>query len=134
MWLTLAITILTYLMSPRDTPKERRGAMVNALVAGGATYAATEYTDWGKDVSAKFDSAIGVAPSGTPGVAANGDKAGETGTGVSSQGGGLWSSVSGWGAAGAATLVGAAGVSAITGSTWILPAALAIGAYLILRK
>lgn len=62
MYLSLILALLTYLLSPKGTPAEQRSALLKAAAVGGATYLATEYTDWGKDISDKFDGAIGVKP------------------------------------------------------------------------
>lgn len=70
MWLSLFIALITYLLSPNDTAKERRQALLRAGLAGGATYLATEHTEWGNDLSTKFDSAIDITPEQTAEVGA----------------------------------------------------------------
>lgn len=140
MYLSLALALVTYLLSPKGTTAERQQALMAAAAVGGLSYVATANTDWGKNLSTSFDGAIGV---GTPATAVSTDAANTTSTAqsaavaapnsaasTSSTGGGLWSSISGWGAA----AVGAvAGGTLASGSSWILPAAIAAGLFLILR-
>lgn len=57
-WLTIIIMVLQYLMSSRNTPQERRQAVLRSVLAGGITYATTHYTDWGKENLGQFDGAI----------------------------------------------------------------------------
>ena len=60
MWISLLLALLTYLASPKGSDSERRKALLTAAAVGGASYVATEYTDWGRDVSDQFDDLIGV--------------------------------------------------------------------------
>lgn len=60
MWLSLLLALLAYLASPKGNDAERRRALLTAAAVGGAAYIATEYTDWGRDLSDNFDDAIGV--------------------------------------------------------------------------
>jgi len=131
MWLSLFIAVITYLLSPKGTDKEKRQALTNAALAGGATYLATEYTDWGKDLSNSFDSAIGVGGSKTPdATTANNTVKLPT---TSTTGGTSWiAGIPNWltGSVGAA-----AGVS-ILGKTipqWVIWAAIGLGAYWLLK-
>lgn len=65
MWISLIIAIITYLLSPKGTDAERRTALLNAAAAGGTAYVATKYTDWGQNISDRFDGAIGIKPAPT---------------------------------------------------------------------
>lgn len=128
MWISLFIALLTYLMSPKGSDQEKRRALTNAALAGGAAYVATEYTDWGKDISKQFDSAIGVGgTTTTTEAAAGGIKATVGGSGASTGLGSLGNWVTGGLAAGA----GASVVSKMP--TWVIYAGLGLGAYLLLK-
>lgn len=127
MWLTLVVMLVTYLLSPKGTDKEKRQALTNAALAGGATYLATEYTDWGKDISNSFDSAIGVGGTSTKSAA-------DAATGVktpASSGTGAWGSLTNWLAGGVAAGAGASIASKIP--TWVIWAGLGLGAYWLLK-
>ena len=141
MWVSLFIALLTYLLSPRDTPKEQRKALLNSAAAGGLAFAATEYTDWGADLSQSFDSAIGISDAPAVeaiGVNDNGRPVGANGalvnpsspSGSSSNGSGFWSALQSWGPVGTA-LVATTATGALTGSSllWI---GLAVGAFILL--
>lgn len=140
MWISLFIALLTYLLSPRDTPKQQRKALLNSAVAGGLAFAATEYTDWGSDLSDSFDAAIGFEKPAVEatGVNANGRPIGATGAlvnpssdgGGSSGGSGFWSALQSWGPLGTA-LVTTTAAGALTGSPllWI---GLAVGVFILL--
>lgn len=135
MALSLLIALITYMASPKGTSEERRRALMNAAVAGGATYVATEYTDWGRDISDQFDDAIGVGGSDSSAEDADGEvtvkppvvNAGGTGTGSGSTGGfsSWWPTVLGAGAAGVA--VGSHAPS------WLIWAGIGLTVYLILK-
>lgn len=127
MWVSLFIALLTYLLSPKGTDAEKRKALTNAALAGGAAYVATEYTDWGKNISGKFDSAIGIG--GTTTTAA-GAATGATATGTTGSGGGL-GSLGNWITGGLAAGAGVATVNAMP--KWVLWAALGLGAYWLLK-
>lgn len=144
MWLSLIITLLTYLLSPRDTSSERRKALIRAAAVGGGTYLATQNTDWGRDISKSFDDMIGVSPTDKPigdtgeGTAANlvdaskapaVTKPGTTG----GAGGGFWSTLTSWGAAGTAAVIGTAGVATGTVPKWLIIAGLGLVGLLILK-
>lgn len=132
MWLSIAIAVLTYLLSPKGTADQRRKALLNAAATGGVTYVATEYTDWGSDLSDSFDGAIGVTPSIEPGSINESTTTGAVGTGTTTNGGGLWSTLSSWGAAGTAAVVGAAGL-ATGGLNWGFLIIAGLGAYILLK-
>lgn len=135
MWLSLLIALITYMASPKGTPEERRRALLASAAVGGTTYLATEYTDWGRDISDQFDDAIGVG--GSDGSAEDADggvtvkppvvSAGGTGTGSGSTGGfsSWWPTVLGAGAAGVAVGAGA--------PSWLIWAGIGLTAYLILK-
>lgn len=133
-WLTIAIAIITYLLQPRGTADERRKALVGAAVAGGATYAVTHYTDWGKENLGQFDGAIPVDK--LPAV----DSENTTGTttpsvkpGNQAPTTGFWDTLTSWGPTGTAAVVGT-GVAAATGNTkWLLIGGGLLAAYLILK-
>lgn len=134
MWLSIALAVLTYLLSDTDTASDRRNALLKAAAVGGATYAVTENTDWGKDISNRFDGAIGVGNKGdaTGSSSTNIKAPGAVGAGSTSSGSGLWSTVSGWGAAATGFVAGT--VTSSEGSiNWPLIIGLGIGAYLILK-
>lgn len=128
MWVSLFITLLAYLLSPKGSDKEKRQALMNAALAGGTAYVATEYTDWGKDISNRFDSAIGIRGSTTTATdGANGVKVTTSGTSSSSGLGSLGNWITGGLAAGA----GASVVGKLP--NWALYAGLGLGAYLLLK-
>lgn len=128
-WLSLALALLTYLLSPKDTATQRRNALLGAAVVGGATYATTHYTDWGKENLGQFD---GVVDTSTVPVA---DPTSSTlvpaTTGASATSNGLWDKIKSWGPLAASAVVGGA---VATGSNRILIiGAVALGAYLLLK-
>lgn len=125
MWISLLIALLTYLMSPKGTDSQKRQALVRAGLAGGAAYAATEYTDWGRDISNRFDGAIGVKPGGST----DSDKVVNTGQ-KPTTGSGL-GSIGNW----VTPAIAAVGTGAVASSIpqWVIWAGLGLGAYLILK-
>lgn len=155
MWLSLLLTVLSYLLSPRDTSKERRQALLRSIAVGGASYAVTEYTDWGSQISDKFDDAIGLGADDPTAkgrmVDAEGNvydadgalvQAGSIGSttpnsptnasGAASTG--FWKTLQSWGPTGTAAVVGAGALAATSGSkTWVF-AAVGLGAILLLRN
>lgn len=132
MWITLIITILSYLLQNPQNSKERKQALVGALAAGAITYGVTEYTDWGQANLAPLNDSIGNFFTGGP---TPGNSPGTTvGAGSSSGGsgsGGLWSALQGLGPAGIAAIGGAVGLA--TNSGWLIPA-LAVGGAILLLK
>lgn len=133
-WLTIAITLLTYLLQPRGTSAERRKALIGAALAGGATYAVTHYTDWGKENLGQFDGVIPtdnlptVDTENTGGGATVGVKPGNT-TPTS----GFWDTLTSWGPGGTAAVVGT-GAAALTGNTkWLLIGGAALLAFALLK-
>lgn len=139
MWLSLALAILTYLLSSKGTASQRQSALAKAALVGGGSYLVTQNTDWGKDISGKFDSAVGLGPTATPAAAAaaaNGERpisVGTSASGTSPNGNGLWSTLSGWGAAGIGAVAGASLAGGSGTSKILLYGALALGAYFILK-
>ena len=125
MWISLLIAFLTYLMSPKGTDSEKRQALVRAGLAGGAAYAATEYTDWGRDISDQFDGAIGA----TPGGSTDSDTTVTTGQ-KPTTGSGL-GSIGNW----VTPTIAAVGAGAVASSIpkWVIWAGLGLGVYLILK-
>lgn len=65
MWLTLLITLLSFVLTKMSGGNDKK-ALGTAALAGAGTYLATTQTDWGKDMSASFDKFIGVAPKADP--------------------------------------------------------------------
>lgn len=134
MWVSLFIALLTYLLSPKGTASERRSALLNAAVAGGAAYVATEYTDWGKDISNKFDGAIGIKPTTTLTPEQTAALATEAATGAPTTGGttaptSWWQTIKDWSPA----IVGA-GLATTVGGVPIGMLALGAGAILLLSR
>lgn len=124
-WVTLIMAILSYLMSPRNTPAERRRAVLNGVVAGGVTYGVTHYTDWGRENLGQFDGAITPTPEvnatdGSPSQVAGAAK-------PVSQGGSNWSGITKW-ASDALVAVGAVGLAS-TASKWVPWALAAFAGY-----
>lgn len=133
-WLTIAITLLTYLLQPRGTPAERRKALLGAALAGGATYATTHYTDWGKVNLGQFD---GVIPTDSLPIVDTGNASGGSTVGVKpgnvSPTSGLWNTLTSWGPTGTAAVVGT-GAAALTGNTkWLLIGGAALLAIALLK-
>lgn len=50
MTISMILSLLVYLMSPKDTPEQRRRAVMGAAVAGLGTYYVTTQTEWGKEL------------------------------------------------------------------------------------
>lgn len=135
MWLSLAITILVYLLSPKGNSAQRSKALLTAAAVGGATYLATENTDWGKDISDRFDGAIGVNPTKIDGVAADASTTASVRKDVAgtSTGSGLWDTLKGWGAGGTAAVAALLGGATGLLPSWVFPVGLALGAYLLFK-
>lgn len=131
MWISLAIAILTYMLSPRDTASERRNALLRAAALGGGSYLVATNTDWGRDISNEFDGAVGLAPSPTSDITDAAVKPTAAVSGVTGTGAGLWSSLSSWGKAGVGFVAGTAASGAL--SSW-LPLILIGGAFLVLSR
>lgn len=128
MWLSLFIALVTYLLSPKGTDAEKRKALLAAAAAGGVAYVATNYTDWGRDISGSFDEALGLGGSGTkPGDDKDGIKipkpAPGSGSGLGNIGGWLPAVIGGGGAA----------IAASSAPSWVLWAGLGLAAYLVLK-
>lgn len=134
MWLALIMAVLTYLLSSRDTSTERKQALLKAAGAGAITYGITEYTDWGKEnlkpldgkISGVFSPEVKTDANGNPIQNANSGKTTSGSTGSS-----VWDAIKGWGPA----IVGTVGAAAVASSipSWVLWAALAAGAYLLIK-
>lgn len=119
MWVSLFIAVITYLLSDRGTSEERRDALRNAAIAGGAAYIATETTDWGADISSGFDDLIGV---GGPATESTVDAAGNVVLPPKpANSPSTWDSFKGW----AAGLLGVAGAGSLIGAD--IPWGLIIG-------
>lgn len=156
MWLSLFMAVLSFITSKASGASDKKALAIAAGV-GGATYLATEYTDWGKDLSNSFDEALGLGSANeTPPKSVTTEKQVITGYNpdgtpifskvpvVNTQGaqtksqGGFWSGLNGlWGSLspGAQIAVGA-GVGIGAGSflsKYGLLIALGIGAYVILK-
>lgn len=50
MTISMIISLLVYLMSPKDNSAQRRQAVLNAAVAGLGTYYVTTQTEWGREL------------------------------------------------------------------------------------
>lgn len=152
MWLSALIALITYLLSPKGNSAERRQALLNAGLAGGGTYLATQYTDWGKDLSSSFDSAIGVAEKpaipASGSIAASGATLDANGNVITTPvagavgavnktpaaGGSLWSTISSWGPGVTALAAGTAGAVLGSGISVGTVAIVGVLAYFVLRK
>lgn len=132
MFLSLIMALLTYLLSPRGTSKERKQALLNAALVGGTTYAVSEYTDWGKENLGPINDSIGKAITGKPtsaAVAGAGAVAPSAATQTAAGAGTLLSAVNAMGPAGAATVgFGLGAVSKPGNLKWLL----VIGAGIVL--
>lgn len=109
MWIYLLISLLTYLLSPRDTKAQQRQALLNGALAGAGSYYIGTQTDWGRDIVADIDGAVfgnssgkKVNPDGTI-VDATGKIINVPGAGDSTNG---WDVLKTWGATGTATVIG----------------------------
>lgn len=156
MWLSLLMAVLAFITSKASGASDKKALAIAAGV-GGATYLATEYTDWGRDLSRDFDQALGLQSTDkTPPRSVTTEKEVVTGYNpdgtpifskvpvVATQGaqtkpqGGFWSGLTGlWDtlSPGAQIAVGA-GVGVGAGSflsKYGLLIALGIGAYVILK-
>lgn len=146
MWLSLLIAIATYLLSPRGTANERRQALLNGALAGVGTYAVATNTEWGANVSSKFDAAIGVTnvannppgstikPDGSV-VAADGSIiSGPSQNGLQQVSSSLWDEAK---KSGVLTYAAAAGLGAVAASTmpaWVIPAAVGVLLFMLIGK
>lgn len=130
MWITLIVTILSYLMSSRDTSSQRRSALLKAAAAGAVTYGVTNYTDWGQENLAPLDATIDGWLDPTP-------DANQSQTGAGGTQDNLWTTLKAWGPKGVTqALVGAGvGTSLVTGSisSW-LPWVAGAAALILLAK
>lgn len=132
MWLSLAVALLAYLMSPKGTDKEKKQALLNAALAGGATYLATQYTGWGSDLSRQFDGLIGVGGASTTPTTAGGGASGTApAVKMPTTTTGTWGTLRNWAVGGLAIGAGSSAVSKLP--PWVLWAAIGLGAYLLLK-
>lgn len=97
-WLSIFIALLNYLLASKNTPKERRNALLGSLAAGAGTYAVTHYTDWGKEALGKFDGVtpVGSALSSLPADATNAAVAAELVKPTTTQASSMTTSVAYW--------------------------------------
>lgn len=138
MYLMIIMFVISYLMQPHGNKEERKKALINSALVAGATYAATEYTDWGSNAEASLEGMV----SGT------GDEVTTTTTDpisglpvtktVTSTSGskGLIGSLGNFASspAGSLALGTVVGATASTSTkNWILIGALAVGAFFILK-
>lgn len=130
-WLSIAIALVTYLLMPKGTADERRRALLGAVAAGGATYAVSHYTDWGKENIGQFDGVIpeGAAPVANPAVPSPSPQVSIPGQTTTS---GFWDTLKSWGPTGTATVVGV-GAAAAGSTNWLLIGAIVAGAILLLK-
>jgi len=130
MWLTLIVTLLTYLLSPRDTKKDKRKALINAAAAGAITYGVTNYTDWGQENLQPLDDAIASPFIGPPNPEAVSGT--NTNGAVTEAKNGFWDTLQSWGPTGVATVVGTTGaVAAANKSPWLWIALIAAGVMIL---
>lgn len=129
MWLSLLLALLAYLASPKGNDSERRRALLTAAAVGGAAYIATEYTDWGSDLSDRFDDAIGVGGSDDTAEDAAKKPTVKDPSGKPSGGTGSFGNwIPGIVGAGVGATVASGGIPG-----WLIVAGLGIGAFLILK-
>lgn len=57
-WLSIFMALLAWLSADKSTPAARTNALMGAALAGGATYAVTHGTDWGKANLGQFDGVV----------------------------------------------------------------------------
>lgn len=128
-WFTLIVMLLNYLMSSRNSPAERRRAVLNSVMLGGLTYATTHYTDWGKANLGEFD---GVVTPSAQTAASDGSPAGAGAT-ISQK-----PNESGWAAIGKwfQPALAATGVAAVASSVggWLPLLIIGLGAWWLLRS
>lgn len=125
MWVALFMALITYLLSPKGDDGERRKALLAAAAVGGGAYLATEYTDWGKDISNSFDSAIGIGGTTTTADGSKTDVKVNPSTGTSGWPSWLTPVIAG-GAVGAAA--GSGGIP-----SWLIIGGVLLGGYLLLK-
>lgn len=132
MWISLIIALLTYLLAPRGTDAEKRKALLMAAGAGAATYAVTEYTDWGQENLKPYDDQIDDFLFGDSDEDLTDEEKEEKIKFAVDNKVGLWDKIQQLGPAGWAAL--GLGAAAVTGNTkWIPWAVGGVAAVLLLR-
>lgn len=140
-WLSIFMAIVTFFLSGGAEKKNRNKALLAAGLVGAGTYYASHETDWGTRTLGEFDGVVQSPTDGSPVVNENGDPVSVAGAQVTvpvkptggSSTTGFWETLQAWGAAGTATVVGT-GAAVATGNTkWLLWAAAAVVAIMILK-
>lgn len=138
MWIYLLISLLTYLLSPRDTKAQQRNALLAAAGAGVGSYYVGTQTDWGRDIVADIDGFVfgdsatkRVNPDGTV-VDATGKVINVPGSSGSTNG---WDVLKGWGATGTAAVIGTTALATSSSlKKWLPWIAGGIGLVFLLRS
>jgi len=135
-WLTILMMVISYFLQNRSTPEARRKAALGAVLAGGATYAVTHGTDWGRENLGAYDGVVSSSASGLAAVTAANGAAAANGTTTSATtppaGANGWDVLKGWGPTGTALVAGTVGAAANPKS--LLPLLLLGGAALLLLR
>lgn len=133
MWLTLLMTLLTFLLTDDGTKEGRKKALLTAGIVGAGTALVTTQTEWGRDVNGSFNEVFGMDDSWTGMSGGSQDTSGgdtdsppSRTNGGATGGGGIFSKLPEWtGVAGA----GAAGLalgSSIPTWVWLVAGGLLI--------
>lgn len=140
-WLSILMFLVTFFLSGGDEKKNRNKALVNAGLVAAGTYYTTHETDWGQRTLGEFDGVVQTPTDSSPVVDADGKPVSVAGSQVTvpvkpsgeSSTTGFWKTLQAWGATGTAAVVGT-GAAVATGNTkWLLWAAAAIAAVMILK-
>jgi hypothetical protein len=137
MWVSIILAILTYLLSPNDTAKQRRNALLGAAAVGLGSYYVATNTEWGIANMNLLDGpvdATGLPPPDSSTIPGEGASTVPGGAGTATTG--WWDSLTGWATDNLSGLaVGAAtGAAATGGLSGILPLVLVgLGVYLLVK-
>jgi hypothetical protein len=137
MWLSIILAILTYLLSPRDTAKQRRNALLGAAAVGLGSYYVATNTEWGIENMSLLDGPVdttGLPPPDSSTIPGEGSSTTPGGAGTATTG--WWDALTGWATDNLSGLaVGAATGAAVTGGlSGILPLVLlGLGIFLLVK-
>ena len=133
MWLTLLISLLTFLLTDDGTKEGRKKALLAAGVAGAGTALVTTQTEWGSSVNGSFNEVFGLDDSWT-GLSGGSQDTSDVDTnsppartnGGASGGGGMFSKLPEWTGVAGAGAAGFALGSSIPKWVWLVAGGLLI--------